>query len=515
MRAGRLACLIVPLFPLAARLRCEPELASEPLTIVEGNGSAARITAATRKARHAGVRPGWTLAQARALCPRLIARPRDAACERAAQEALVEVADSVSPRVEDAGEGMAYLDLDGLERRGGNDEPALARGLIAAAAAVGLPARAGVASSKLAARVAASSADSPVIVPAGEEAAFLAPLPLSRLAPELEIATTLERWGIRSIGEFARLPRARVTSRLGADGQALHETARGLDPHPLIPRQPPLAFHEGMTLEWPLVALEPFLFVGRAALERLVQRLDARGLACSRLEVTLQLEPDGHQARSITLPAPTLDIKTLLTLVRLDLEAHPPGAPVVGFTLGARPDRSRETQLELYGPAAPSPDRLAGTLARLFALLGPDRVGSPALVDGHRPERFALVEYAPPPPPPVRREPQIGSGLLTVRVLRPAVELEVITAETMKSSTESPPARPLEVRTIVREEGDKRLRLQDTIKVASGPWLLEEGWWCTPKTRREYWDIELAAGGLFRIYRDQESNEWYADGIYD
>jgi len=71
--------------------------------------------------------------------------------------------------------------------------------------------------------------------------------------------------------------------------------------------------------------------------------------------------------------------------------------------------------LSLYGPAALSPDKLATTLARLFALLGPDRVGSPRPVDGHRPERFSLVEYTPPAPPEIRREPRAGRGLLAVR----------------------------------------------------------------------------------------------------
>ena len=113
----------------------------------------------------------------------------------------------------------------------------------------------------------------------------------------------------------------------------------------------------------------------------------------------MRLEPDGFQTRSVDLPAPTRDVKTLLTLVRLELEARPPGAPVAGFTFVAHPDRPREAQLTLYGPAALSPDKLATTLARLFALLGPDRVGSPRPVDGHRPERFALVDFSPPPPP--------------------------------------------------------------------------------------------------------------------
>jgi protein ImuB len=602
----RIACIVVSLFPLAARLRSEPELAREAVVIVEGNGSAARVVAASRLARRAGVKPGATLTQARALIPKLVARPRDPECERAAQEALLEVADRFSPRVEDAGDGVAYFDVDGIDRHfpsnlerpgadaaaeraaesglaealAGDATPAVAaclaregpeltlgRALLVAAEAAGLPARAGIASSKLAARVAAGLAESPAAVLPGREAPFLAPLPLARLSPVLETAdlsTTLARWGIRTIGDFARLPGSRVTSRLGNAGRELHSTARGVDPRPLMPRQPPAAFHEGTDLEWPLVALEPFLFVGRAALERLCRRLEISGLACARLELNLRLEPDGHQLRTIDLPAPTRDIKTLLTLLRLDLEARPPGAPVAGFTLAAHPDRPREAQLSLYGPAALSPDKLAATLARLFALLGPGRVGSPRPVDGHLPERLALVEYAPPPPPEVRRDPRRGSGrgLLAIRVLRPALPIEVLVEEprggvgrgagggagareagaaaqvaaaastatqvaaaepgevadvAVEASSVGEPCLlpPLEIQPVVREDSAGRPRIAGRVKVAAGPWGLEDEWWTPNPTGRDYWDVELTTGGIYRIYRERASGSWYADGIYD
>ena len=518
MASSRIACLTLPLFPLAARLRSEPELLREALVVVEGNGNAARVVAATRLARAAGIRPGATLPQARALCPKLVARPRDEECERTAQEALLEVAEGFSPRVEDAEEGVVYLDIEGMERHfpvtspDSSPELELGRALVAAAEAAGLPARVGIASSKLAARIAAGMPESPVLVPAGEEAAFLAPLPLARLAPEAALAATLERWGVRTIGDLARLPKSRVASRMGLAGRELYATARGIDPRPLIPREPPAVFHEGMSLEWPLVSLEPFLFVGRAALDRLSQRLEGRGLACIRLGLELRLEPDGYQTRSVDLPAPTRDVKTLLTIIRLDLEANPPGAPVAGFTFLAYPDRPREAQLTLYGPAALSPDKLATTLARLFALLGPGRVGSPRTVDGHRPERFALVEYTPPAPPEVRREPRTGRGLLAVRVLRPPVELEVLTAGGPEGDPTLPPR---EIKPLVQDETAKRPKIEGTVKVASGPWGLEEEWWADSPAARDYWDVELTGSGIYRLYRDRATATWYADGIYD
>src|SRR5207237_703417 len=214
--------------------------------------------------------------------------------------------------------------------------------------AVGLPGRVGVAGSKLAARVAAELPKSPTVVVPGEEEMFLAPLPLFRLSPALDAATTLARWGLTSIGDLARLPESEVASRLGEIGRELHYAARAID-----------------------------------------------------------------------LPAPTRDVKTILTLLRLDIEKTPPGAPVVGYTFVAHPDRPRRAQLSLFGPSAVSPEKLATTIARLVSMLGEDRVGQPVTVDGHLPERHAIGAFTPPPPPDLRRTPSPGPGVLAARVFRP------------------------------------------------------------------------------------------------
>ncbi|MGZ5450057.1 MAG: DNA polymerase Y family protein [Thermoanaerobaculia bacterium] len=521
----RIACFSVPMFPLAARLRSEPELLQEALAIVEGSGNAVHVVAATRRARTKGIRPGLSLAQARSILPKLIARARDAECERTAQEALFDVAETFSPRVEDAGEGLVYVDVTGMERHyqraegraqsaeEGNEasalgalpsalsstELALAKAAIQACEAIGLPARVGIAASKLAARVAAELPKSPNVVEAGKESEFLAPLPLARLTPALDAAATLQRWGIGSIGDLARLPENEVAARLGELGRELHYAARGIDPRPLIPRPLPPDFREGTELEWPLVALEPFLFIASAALDRLSTRMEMQGFACKRLELTLTLEPDGFYARAIDLPAPTRDARTMLTLLRLDLEKNPPGAPVIGFSIVAHPDRPRRAQLSLFGPAALSPEKLATTIARLVSLLGDDRVGMAMSVDGHLPERYALGDYAPPPPPTTRAQPRKSRGLLAVRVFRPPIPVEVTTkvqdGETQIAS--------------IRGEGN----LSGSVRMSSGPWRVESSWWADAPAAREYWDVELD-GGVYRVF-EAATGGWVVDATYE
>ncbi len=76
-------------------------------------------------------------------------------------------------------------------------------------------------------------------------------------------------------------------------------------------------------------------------------------------------------------------------------------------------------------------------------------------------------------------------------------------------------ARPLSIQAVVPEEGAKKTRIQGLVKIASGPWLLDEDWWSEKPLERDYWDVELKGGGLYRLYRDRRSGDGFIDGIYD
>ncbi|MGA7990051.1 MAG: hypothetical protein WCC53_01335, partial [Thermoanaerobaculia bacterium] len=115
---------------------------------------------------------------------------------------------------------------------------------------------------------------------------------------------------------------------------------------------------------------------------------------------------------------------------------------------------------------------------------------------------------------PERRTPKTGRGLLSVRVLRPAVPLEVMIED----------ERPVSLRAFEGSEtaGDGGApkaapppEIRGAVRVASGPWRMEEGWWLDAPATRAYWDVELSGGGLYRVYRDEAGGAWFADGIYD
>src|SRR6266404_7312618 len=222
----RIACLLVADFPLAAVRRAEPELRGRPLVTVDDDDPRAPLTAISAEARALGVRVGLGTAQARAISSALVVRQPSAEVCRAAHEALLDVADSFSPRVEDASPGLAFLEIEGLQSLFGS-ESHLATSLTARLRRVGLDGRVGVASTKTAARLAAQTGEGVDVVRTGEERQRIAALPVSVLAPPEELSVTLGRWGIHSCDQLAALPVTAVGWRFGDVGIRFWRTARG------------------------------------------------------------------------------------------------------------------------------------------------------------------------------------------------------------------------------------------------------------------------------------------------
>ena len=142
----------------------------------------------------------------------------------------------------------------------------------------------------------------------------------------------------------------------------------------------------------------------------------------------------------------------------------------------------------LFIPQAPAPEKLQLTLARLAALVGADNVGSPELLDTHRPDAFRMRPFSPENLP--REKPQPAVLRFAFRYYRPLVAAQVrLKAERLVS---------VNARAVV---------------TAAGPWLGSGDWWTTTPWAREEWDVELNDGGLYRVY--SASERWYLEGMYD
>ena len=507
----RLACLFVPDFPLAALLRAAPELRGTPVAVTDGHGARALLCAVSAEAARHGVTIGLTTAQAMAIAAGLVVRPLSPDALRAAHAALCDAAESFSPCVEDAGDGVAYLDLDGLGALFPS-ESQLANALAQRALHLGLEAQVGVAGSKVAAYLAARNGGGVTVIPPGEEWSFLAAVPVAMLEPSRELTATLQRWGIDSIGDLAALPASAVGTRLGPEGVRLVHRARGEDDTPLVPRARPLHFAEAVDLDFGMEAMEPFLFVLRGVLDRLTARLTLRGLVCGDLHLSLRLATRGRDERTVTVAAPSNDVKALLTLVRLQLEAHPPPAAIEALGVVAVSERLRAAQLDLFRPNGPTPARLAVTLARLAAVCGADRVGAPALAATHRPDAYGVTPFGDVVKGEVvkvlccyvvRPENLTTNNLTTnnliplaLRAVRPACAVDVFCARD-------------------RPEFVRGKDFAGRVVHAAGPWRVHGEWWSTDRYARDYYDAQLSDGCVYRLYCDLATHRWFVDGVYD
>jgi protein ImuB len=492
----RIACVYAPQIALQAVLRRDPELREGFLALADAKGERARIVAFTRAAHRAGVRLGMTVCQARAMAggqEKLRVFPVSPADTAAAQAALADVGYGFAPRVQSEDDRI-FFEVGDL-RRLFPSEQALAQAVTAQAARVGLATRVAIAASKGVARV-ASRAQDLAIVPAGGEAAFLAPLPVRvALLPDDDLAARLSRWGIRSLGALAHLPRDAVVLRLGEAGARLWRLAAGCDEEPLAPLPPPDAVEEGTEIDYPICELEPLAFVLRSLLDQAMTRLHGRALACAGLTLRFKLDPCGFEVRQVPLAAPTRETSTLLELARLALAQRPPSAPVKGVALLVLPAQVRAVQLDLLRPSGPAPERLATTLARLSALVGIESLGAPAEVDSFREEAVALRPYETRPDS-VTNELPPRTLALAFRRFQPPQELEII----------------------MGRQGPTALRGKATtarILMAAGPYRASGEWWSGEGFSRDYWDVYASDGAVYRVHQDQQSGQWFLDGYYD
>src|SRR5579864_508375 len=299
------ACIFVPDFPVEALLRAEPELRARSLAVLEGKVPLQKVFAVNENARRAGVSPGMTRLQIEA-CAGLALRVRSLPQEAAAHAALLDCAQSFSPRVEAAGCDTIVLDLAGLQPLFG-PLPKIARALARRASGLGLEASVAVAGNPDTAVLASRGFSGVTVIREGKEAEQLGSLPVEVLFGNSalesgQLLETFTRWGIRKLRDLAALPDVALSERLGQAGIDLQKLARGATSRTLVPVEPALIFDEVIELEYPLLLLEPLAFLLGQLLEQLCARLEARALATQELRLDLELQ-NGYQSDESAEPA--------------------------------------------------------------------------------------------------------------------------------------------------------------------------------------------------------------------
>jgi protein ImuB len=453
---------------------------------------------------------------------------------------LVEVAREFSPRIDVCGPREIALDLSGLARLFG-DARTMGGELRRTAADRGLQVRVAIAGSRTAARLLVRHRAGVTVIEPGGDAEALAPLPLELLLQvrrgppdpagdqDAEICDVFRRWGVRTLGAVAALPPADVAARLGQRGVQWQRLARGEDLAPLVPSVPDERFEESLELEWPIDGLEPLSFVLGRMMEPLTAHLARRDRGAAVLHVRLHLVSKAVYERSLELPAPMRDPRTLRTLILLDLESHPPPAAIDRVVVAVDPTPARVLQYSLLTRPLPSPEQVSTLMARLGALMGEGRCGAPALIDSWRPGAFAMAPFTP-----VEGGAEGGGGaagregsdaktlVVALRRFRFAVPARVQVED----------GRPVRVTTDRRGLGGGR------IETCAGPWRTSGEWWLTGAEGagraggqvdrpaggsggentpwdRDEWDVTVAGGPTYRLYRERDANAWFIDGILD
>ncbi|HEX4230146.1 MAG TPA: hypothetical protein VHZ07_15840 [Bryobacteraceae bacterium] len=338
------------------------------------------------------------------------------------------------------------------------------------------------------------------LVTPGEERFHTASIPLSflqELAPQsLNMLESFARWGLKTCEDLAALPEKGVAERLGAPGVYWRNLALGKIHRPLRISAPEAVYQERMELEYPLDLLDPLLFLLDRVLCELCNRLRSQSLAARQLEATLSLDAKTAEYRcKLEFPIPLQEPATMLKLLQLHLERHPPGAPITAFSLMIDPIEPRLLQEGLFLPPTPPAGKLQITMARIAAMVGDANTGTPSLRNTHRPDSFQLAALQSTPPQSAA--PGNENVLrLAMRLFRPALEARVKVVEYAPR--------------VIDASG-----ITGNVVRSAGPWRTSGEWWTPKPWNREEWDVALEDGSLYRIYCETPACDWFVYGIYD
>ena len=427
---------------------------------------------------------------------------------------LTALAFEFSPTVERTAPHTVTLDASGLDRLFGLPQD-VAAAIARRAGEVQVKAAIALAANPDAAICAASGFPGVSFIPYGDEAKFLGSLPLSLLAPSQELQETLERWGIRYFQDLAALPPLGIAERLGPEGLRLRELARGEAERKLVPLEEPLRFEDEIELDYPVDLLEPLAFLLSRLVNGLATRLATRALATDELRLRLRLENRSTHERTLRLPVPSLDTKAFLKLLQLDLSANPPPAPVVHVWMGVNPVKPQAAQSGLFVPVTPEPVKLELTLARIKSIVGASRVGSPELLDTHRPGAFRISVAA-------YRSPQSNPGISVAAYATPESNPRVgvefggsVACHRNKLALRI--FRPPRAARVSLTSGQPGFIAADGIRgkvlELAGPWRTSGDWWTTDPWSSDEWDIALSDGALYRLCCNPRG--WFVEGSYD
>ena len=503
------AVVLVPDFALQAVLRFEPDSRHRPVALVDPTSPKPDLIQLTSAARVCGVVEGLTASQAIARCANLIIKPRSAVQEKAATDALLQIAYAFSPNIEATAPGVCTMELKGL---GLNTDAAQHRWvdrLLQRMAGLDLDARVGVAVTPSLALLAAHAARPSLVVHHSTD--FVSALPIEALGPTPALRDILERWGIRTVGALTALGKSDLSERLGPETVALLDRLSPATTRPLNVVAPPECFEEQMEFNREIETAEPLLFVLRRFVQQLALRVGTLHLVIVELHLKLGLSSGAVYQRTFKIPAPTGSVEMLFRTLQTHLDTVRTEAPIISLQLEATPCRPQTHQFGLFETTLKDPNQFAETIARLTALCGSDRVGTPVLERTHRPDAF-------------RMEAPDWDSINHVAADVSPLHLTEVRADSRRllrdEKSHGPALRrfrpPLTATIEFQDQRPSWLHssvFNGAIIETRGPFVSSGDWWDSHQWSRQEWDAQAGDGMTYRICRTNEG--CFVEGIYD
>ncbi len=369
------ACCWIPQFALRCETARRPELAAHPVALVAPDDTR-RVWQLSSLARRAGVRTGMTVSQAIGVCSALKLCEPDPVHYDGEFSRLLAALSQVSPVIEPAELGRAYVGTDGLEGLYGGQEEMVEK-ILLRIADCGLrignkniesairnrqsTIRVGWGRGKFVSWVAASRArpGEAVIVRLGEEGRFLASQPLAVLPLDFDMQRRLRQLGLKTLGALAALPEEAVVSQFGAPGRRLWRLAAGRVSEPVVGQVAPEPIVAELTFYSPVAGRELL----ELALDRLIDRAlkDPRriGWRVQAVRARAGLEHGASWLAAVTLKDPTADRDRIAAPLKTQLERSPPAGAVERLVVEFTAFAPGTEELQLFARDAAAAARAA------------------------------------------------------------------------------------------------------------------------------------------------------------
>lgn len=499
----------LPSWPTQRLRRTGTVSPDRPLATVETVRGLRRLAAICPLAAARGLWPEQALAEARAICPDLVAMDADPAVDRLSLAKLAAWCERYTPLAAvDPPDGL-WLDITGCAHLFGN-ENSLANDLTARLARSGLTCRVAVASTAGTAWAlgrAATMRTTCTFLPHGQERRALSALPVALLRLDPHTVAGLRRVGLKSIGELGRLPRTELTSHFGQMpglrlDQALGFAAESISwPRPLVSWREHLAFAEVIGTPEDLARAIAVLT------DRLCALLLAQNLGGLRFTTTF-FRADGECERiDIATALPTRDAAYITKLLAAKLETVDPGFGIDLIRMDVEETEALNAHQTTFGaPADPGKSKLAVTVDQLTNRLGEKHVWRAAPRESHLPER--AVQHVPP------------LSARRISTIDPSAERPVRLFRRPE---------PIEVTALVPDAPPLQFRWRGAlhrVRAASGPERIGAEWWRRgPQPHnetehvRDYYRVEDSDGSRFWIFRAGLHDggtvpHWFLHGLF-